>query len=357
MTRSTSVNQLITGKEPKFSEELSKLDLIKTLTWYSQNKDSKDAAKYASDFLKKTHKLNVDSVIKSRPTTFGFICRILSNGGKLSAKDSQWFDSEIQKIKLEMKQVVSVIDVETNVPNIQDRIKEKASECIGELHGQIDEMITSNFSANVSPYAVMHTMDIKGVHVKPILNSIKTVRKTFDEVLHTKDDDLKEAYSNFTKPQIKKIIAWCDQAILDCQKISDTAVKSRKPRKRKVKSADQLVAKAIYMSEFKELNLKSISASDIIGTMQLWVYNTKTRKLGVYHATDAGGLSVKGSTIQNFNEIKSMQKTLRKPDVSLPEVLKAGKVALRNYLDGIRAVESKLTGRLNKDTILLRTVK
>jgi hypothetical protein len=59
----------------------------------------------------------------------------------------------------------------------------------------------------------------------------------------------------------------------------------------------------------------------------------------------------------NYNESKSVQKKLRKPEVTLPEVLKAGKVAIRNILPDIRAVESPLTGRLNTDTILLRILK
>ena len=58
----------------------------------------------------------------------------------------------------------------------------------------------------------------------------------------------------------------------------------------------------------------------------------------------------------NFNEAKSVQKKLRKPEVTLPEVLKGGKVYLRNAIDNIRAVESALTGRLNKDTILVRAI-
>ena len=77
----------------------------------------------------------------------------------------------------------------------------------------------------------------------------------------------------------------------------------------------------------------------------------------MYHAEDAGGLSVKGSSIVNFSETKSIQKTLRKPEVMLPEVLKGGKVFLRNAIDSIKAVESKLTGRINADTILLRMMK
>ena len=91
--------------------------------------------------------------------------------------------------------------------------------------------------------------------------------------------------------------------------------------------------------------------------MQLWVYNTKNRKLGVYSAIDASGLSIKGSSIINFSSDKSVQKTLRKPDVTLPEILKGGKVYLRNALDGIKAVASPLSGRLNEEIILLKVTK
>ena len=176
-------------------------------------------------------------------------------------------------------------------------------------------------------------------------------------MLNTDDEQIKEGWSNYTKPQIKKLVAYCDQVILDCQKVSGESTKSRKPRKRKAKSPEQLTAKMKYMTEFKELNLTSIKVTDIIGSMVLWVYNTKTRKLGVYHADDAGGLSVKGSGILNFSESKSIQKKLRKPEQMLPEVLSGGKVFLRNVMDSIRAVDSKLNGRINGDTILLRVVK
>jgi hypothetical protein len=117
------------------------------------------------------------------------------------------------------------------------------------------------------------------------------------------------------------------------------------------------VAKIKYCQEFADLKLTSVKPTDIIGAMQLWVYNTKTRKLGVYHAEDAGGLSIKGSSVVNFAENKSVQKKLRKPEVTLPDVLSGGKVFLRNVIENIRAVESALTGRLNADTILLKVTK
>ena len=359
MARITDANLAFAGHEPKFSVELSPIDVIKTLSWYSQNKDSKDAYKYASEYFKKKHKLDVSNVIKQFSPTFGWICRIVTNGGLLNVKDQIWFDSEIDRVKKALKGFTAVVEDKPKgvVINIQDRIRAKADDAIAELEGQIDDMITSGFVANSQPYAVFHTMQTKDAHTRFIVEWAKNKRIEFDEVLNTDDKEIKEAYSNFTKPQLKKMVAYFDQVILDCQKVSGASTKSRKPRKRKAKSPEQLTAKMKFMPEFKELKLKSIVPTEIIGTMSLWVYNTKTRKLGVYHAEDAGGLSVKGSSILNFVESKSIQKKLRKPEQMLPEVLNGGKVFLRNVMESIRAVDSKLTGRINADTILLKVTK
>lgn len=358
MSRMVDANILFSGSEPKFSTELTSSELMGTLSWYSQNKDRKDAFKYGCDFFKKNFKLDASNVLKDKISTFGFVCRIVSNGGKLDQKYQVWFDQEIEKIKEQIKNFVpKEVTEKTNIVSIQDRIRDKANECIGELELQVDDFILSGCSANVSPYGIFHTMNIKDAQTKYIIEWAKSKRIEFDDVLNTDDTLIKEGYSNFTKPQLKKLIGYFDQVILDCQKLSGESVKTRKPRKRKAKSPDQLVSKLNFMAEFVELKLKSIKPTDIVGCMSLWVYNTKTRKLGVYHAEDAGGLSVKGSTVLNFAESKSVQKKLRKPEVTLPEVLSAGKVTLRNLMGNIKAVESVLTGRINSDTILLKVTK
>jgi hypothetical protein len=355
MNKSIDIKAILSNnKEPKFSGELSQTQLTQALSWYAQNRDNKDATKYATEYFKKKLKIPVPETLKSQVSTFGFICRIVSLGGVLSDSNATWFNETIKKLQEETPVVKQAT---ATVVSIQDHIKRKASDCIGELEGQIDELITSEFKANVSPYATMTGMDAKGAHTKFIIDHFKTRRAEYDDVLTTSDIDIKEAYSNFTKTQLKKLIAYCDQVIVDGMKLAGEAVKTRKPRKRKAKSADQLIAKMNYAKDFVELKLVSIDPKTIIGASSLWVYNTKTRKLGVYQAADAAGLNVKGSTIQNFAESKSVSKKLRKPEVTIPEVLKGGKVALRNVLNDIRAVESALTGRINTDTILLRTVK
>jgi hypothetical protein len=203
----------------------------------------------------------------------------------------------------------------------------------------------------------MNTMEIKSVHVRFIKDWAIKNRAVYQDAYDTTDKTEKEAYSNFGKPQLKKLIGYFDQVITDCDKISGEVKKTKKPRKVKVKTKDQVVSKLKFLVSFDELGLKSISPADILGASQLWVYNTKTRKLGVYHAEHAGGLAVKGSAITDFVPSKSVQKILRKPAEKVPEVLKAGKLALRTFMDDIKTAETGLTGRINADTILLRIVK
>jgi hypothetical protein len=361
MSRITDANMFFAGSEPRFSEEVTESQLTRALNWYSQNKDKKDAFKYANDYFKKKLKVEASHIIKDKDPTFGFICRIVNNGAKLNLKNQSWFEKEVDNVKqlLKIKIIPKVVDVavKTNTPNIQDRIKEKASDCIGELEGLVDDLIISKFKQEVSPYGLMKNLDIKVAQVKIITDWAKNKRMHFNDVLNTNDKELKEGYSNFSKSDLKKVISYFDQVILDCQKISGDSLKTRKPRKVKQKTPEQLVSKLKFMDSFVEFNLKSIKSTEIIGCMTLWVYNTKTRKLGVYHAEDAGGLTVKGSSIENFNATKSVQKTLRKPADVLSEILNGGKVYLRNAMSNIRAVESNLTGRINSDTILLKVTK
>ena len=365
--RITDANEYFGGKEPSFSSdiEITEHQIRDSLNWYSKNRKTKDALKYASDFLKTKYKFVIptsSSALKTKGSTFCFICRIITRGGALDASRQEWFNTEVETLKKSyQKELETVVEEEVEdkpkTPNIQDRIKEKASECIGELEGLLDENCNTGFKCNTQPYGIMHTMGIKGVHTRFILEWAKKKRSEFDSIIDTKDAFIKEGYSNFKKTDLKKIIALFDQVILDCAKVNTDATATRKPRKKKQKTPEQLVAKIKYCREFKELDLTSVAPKDIIGVMQLWVYNTKNRKLGVYHAEDAGGLTVSGTKLANFNEKKSVQKTLRKPEVVLKDVLKGGKIQMRNLMDTIKTVEVALNGRLTEDIILLRTMK
>ena len=68
-------------------------------------------------------------------------------------------------------------------------------------------------------------------------------------------------------------------------------------------------------------------------------------------------LAIKGTTIQNFNEMKSVEKKIRNPEEQLRDFKAAGKVALKKFLDEISAKPVALRGRINKDTIIMRIIQ
>ena len=349
-----------TNFEPKFISELSRMELLRTLNWYSQNKDAKDAYKWASDHLNKKLKLKIsEESIKSQTTTFGWACRITDNGGTLPLENIAWFTKVVEKLKKDNFVVIEE-PVISNIPvvSIQDRIKESTSKIIAELEYLVDCFVGNECKeSSKSPKALMVDMKVKSVHTKEIVEHFKKVRQEIDEVLEGNDDQLNEAYAYMKKSGQKRFHAFLSKIIDEALLLNEDSKKNRKPPKRKAKSPDQLVAKMKYCIEDKDSKLKSIDPRTIIGASSLWVYNIKTRKLGCYYAEDISGLSVKGTAIQNFVETKSVQKKLRKPEGVLSEVMTGGKVVMKNILTNIRAVETSLTGRINGDTILVRVIK
>lgn len=342
------------GAEPVLKDKnLTELDMMKALSWYSANRERNDSVKYITALAKKNKWKISTKVIDKQSKTFGFLCRMKMNGAIFTERQDKAFQVYVETMLNTVDEDDHPLLVKTNVVSIQERMAEKISEIAGELEGSIDDYIRSEFKEEPSPYAIMQNR-MKGAYVNKIVDAFKKRRSEFDEVLNTDDEMLKEGYSNFSKSELKKLIAYCDSIITDAIKFGEETKKTRKPRKRKAKSPEQLISKLKVCVEDTELGIKSIDSKKIVGAIQLWVYNVKTRKLGVYHADDASGLSVKGSSVTNFSESKSVCKKLRKPEKTLPELLKGGKVYLRNVMDSIKAKESKLTGRINSDTILLR---
>ena len=105
-----------------------------------------------------------------------------------------------------------------------------------------------------------------------------------------------------------------------------------------------------------ELKLKSVSPTGIVGADELYCFNVKTRKLQVYKALDGMTLTVKGTTIMNFDMDKSSQKTVRKPE-TVSGISDKGKRVCANFMKALTAKPNVPNGRINADTILIATFK
>jgi len=240
------------------------------------------------------------------------------------------------------------------VPTIQDRLNEKTSETIGELEGHYDEFVR-NSKYTFKPYDYLVANNVP----QSQLTKYEAVYQSrFDELraaFEKQDEQLVEGYSQYKTADFKRIFAFIDQILNDIIQYRGLKKATKKIRAPKSVSKEKVVSKLKYAREDKVLRLVSIPPADIIGAQELWVYNVKTRKLGKYVADSLKGpLNVKGTAIIGYDEAKSTSKTLRKPAEKLKEFAKATKIQLRKFLEDIKATETRLTGRINQDTVLLR---
>jgi len=93
------------------------------------------------------------------------VCRMNLMGLELKEHEQCIVDEQISqmlKIKQEIKRVVTEEETAVAKLTIQDHLREKVSECCGELEGMFDDFIVAGakMSADFKPIALMRGMNI-----------------------------------------------------------------------------------------------------------------------------------------------------------------------------------------------------
>ena len=247
------------------------------------------------------------------------------------------------------------------VPSIQERIKEASGNIIAEIEEAVDDYITNPDKFKgldaVKLFRKLNVNQAHARHIRAFYEGTLAEYIMLQQPAREQDEDLREGYAHLDKAAIKRGVALFQGIVGACDLITQESKATRKTRTPAPKSADKLVAKLKYCKTDEKYKVASINPVDIIGATEVWVFNTKTRKLGKYVAEDAQQFQVKGTTLQFFNANASVAKTLRKPEQQLADFNKSGKVQLRKFLDDIKGVETKMNGRFNADTVILKAVK
>lgn len=282
------------------------------------------------------------------------------NNGKNSA---EWLRTQIENIIAAGKDDVDTYEVKDAKPlaiatSIQDKVKDAAYAMTEEIENALAAFHEDKEKWDPKAFKMLNCLRGKGVkaaHARIIKDFYAPNLAELKELASGKaDEQLREGYSYLARKYVRKLIDFYSEVSSACDMLIEEAKVTRKPRVKKTVSNDKLVEKLKYAKTFEQFKLVSINPVDIIGSKELWVYNTKTRKLGKYVAMEFSQLSVKGTSIIGFDEVQSVQKTLRKPAEQLVAFKAAGKVVLRKFLDNINAVDTKLNGRTNEDIILLK---
>lgn len=271
-----------------------------------------------------------------------------------------------KNVKQEKEDITDVKKIVSSYrPSIQQLTKEKAAEMSEEIDSFVEEFNYKKTTLKeFNPLAVLRTNEAKPLHASAIIQMYKGV---YDEMAllinppkrlsdEKKDDyeQLKEGYSHLKKADVTALIQMYQMIFDACEMIINEGKVNRKPRKKKPVSKEKLVAKFKYCIKHDESNLVSVKPIELLGAVAALVYNTKTRKLGVYIAEDGAGFGVKGTSIIGFDTTKSTQKTLRKPKEQLSAFKKMAKRSLSSSFGEIKSVETRMNGRFNDQTVIIK---
>lgn len=273
-----------------------------------------------------------------------------------------WLRESINEVIEQGKHDVEDEVVDTKLtapqPSIQDRVREAAYRMTEEIEDAIEGFQVDPENFDPKSFKMLNLLkgkEVKAAHARIIKSLYERDLAELEELASGKaDEQLREGYSHRSRKQIKSLITFYQEIMSACDMLAQEAKVNRKPRKAKIVPKDKIVAKLKFKKTDEPLKLVSINPTDIIGSKELWVFNTKTRKLGKYIANEYMELGVKGTTITGFNEHTSIQKTIRKPEEKLKEFKDAGKVQLRKFLEDVNATDTKMNGRINEETILLK---
>lgn len=361
-----------TGREPvwdteralKMSQEEFDHFLRKSFTYYNYFYTQKDLKKYIVNWMKdKYSKEEVSKFIRSGdravPMTVCSLIKAHTQGMPLREKELQYVKDRIYEVLNSEIEEESSVEEKTiapaiKVPTIQDRLNEKTSEHLAHFEGLYDEVVVGG-TPDPKAYDYFVTHNVPQGQLGKFQDYIDTKQMYLTMAIDKMDEQFIEAYRHYRAADFKRHLAFFDSIQTAIDQYRQVKKATKKARVKRAPNKEKVVSKLKYMKEEKTLKLVSINPVDIVGAIAVWIYNTKTRKLGVYRADSlTGPLGIKGTTITGFDTGKSASKTLRRPEDQLKEFFKANKVALRKYLDDIKATETKLTGRINEDIILLK---
>ena len=324
-----------TGGEPawdteaalEYSDEEFDHRMRKSFFYYNYFYNQKDCRPQVNDWIKSSDSFTADQVrqlLKNDSWVPMTVCNlIMANraGMPLKPKHKDYLVKTLlssieDKVESttgakEKPQVTPTPAEVASRPSIQDRLAERTAETLGEIEGHLDTVIAGQ-DPKFKCYDYLTASKVPQAQIGKFERYF-TGKKDEFELARSKDDaQLTEAYKHYRAADFRRIIEFLDQCLSDLEQYRGVKKATKKARVRKAPNKEKLVAKIKYCKEFKPLKLVSIAPVTVLGVQELWVYNTKTRKLGKYVAEAYKDLQIKGTSIVNYDESLSVQKNLRK---------------------------------------------
>ena len=347
------VNFKYLGDEPEFKAPLNNAEYGRALNWYNYMCDTSEAREYINEYLKALGRKDEIKALRRVPdqwvpTTVAWVCRMLSRGYSLPGNPKSYVDERLSVALLKAKKEEPEDAVEVPKVSIQDRMREKQSDIIGDIEALIDT------GEPFSLYDWLKAREIPATYTGAIAAYYTPIVQELQEAMEGDDPQLKEGYSHLTKKQLRERIEFFQAIVSDAERYGNVAKKTRAPRKPRAVSMEKRLKHFKYQKEDGTFKVASINPEKVIGAQELWTFNTKYKVLTVFRAIDRGGLQIERSNIKNYDEKTSFSKGCgRQAEKVVDKVQNGGKIVLKKLMDELKT-DKPLQFRINENTILMK---
>lgn len=371
------------GPEPSFSDSQPPEDnriavLTEAYNWYSKFCTHKDAKEFLIQYLEsnKTDKETLKLVRKASDnrmvTSAGWAARCAIRGLILTEKQKSYIQACVDALAAFAKSGIKdepaegeevALEKPKRAVNIQEVMREKADEAASEIESLFDDFLGNrcpkDYNLVTKIVGEFQSRNVLPQHVSPIIKRWNSVLDEYNEAILGKCPQLKEAFSGYTKTQMKNKIKFVESVLAELNGYVSLKQATKKVRVKKAVPVEKTVAGLKYCKTFKDdaigIDVASVSPVKLHQATEAFVYDTAKRKIIWYVADDYSKcLAVKGNSVIGFDKKKSMCKTVRKPSDFLKAFTKAGRPTTRKMVEDINAVATIPNGRFNEAIIILK---
>lgn len=348
------------GSEPDYQDsniapEEYNMELVMALNYYSIIASKAKRAWWLS--WAKQNGMTAASLMgipNDRIVTIAALARMQSRGFKLNKTHNAHIAEVTARLKGEfIKPVVVKTDDDVRMKEIAKA--EEYDVLIGDVLNEFDSRI--DLQLGERKQLKSPEVDCSSLNVGQF-NSVKDYYadqlSEIREAYNKGSDEVVEGYIAYDRPQLKRILNLFEGVSLEILRQEALRINAKPFKKRKVKAkTPEVQTKGVkYLDKHEEFGIESIKPSKLVDASSVYIFNTKNRKLHYYFSPS--GITVKGSTLGNFDSAKSYAKTIRKPEEFLKTLMKTPKLRSSKMVDAIKAKGSKLTGRINVHCVILK---
>lgn len=236
----------------------------------------------------------------------------------------------------------------------EQQFRLKLHNVMAEIEEGLDEVYLTKKIPPNSDKIVMLCDDTK--LKKYVSEQVKHKIDEYEKIQSEEDQELIEAYSNYSKRQLKLTIDYLKLILTTFDKLKTIKTTSTKTVRKRPQTPQQITKKMTVSKILPEYKIICHSAHKIIGSSAVYVYFVENRKLVRFVPMKDMSLSANGMSIINFDPDKTIAKTLRKPEVFFEQFKNSkgiSKTEIKKAFDAVAGQTKTFGTRLNDKCVIL----